>query len=167
MKKALEIPLKENATKLISPLILICIILQSGAAVRLFCLGDTLSFLPEKLNVACDPGLYPFLSYAMYSSAKYEGETVKKGRFRVKLSDGTEASLDHKSLGLSDYEFKVYAGQLEKDEKTLSQAVKMYEMRNNQTIQEIFLVIDTYRITKDGIKAFPETDYKTIFRKSI
>lgn len=165
MKKTLKIYIQENATKLISPFIFICIFLQAGSAVRLFCLGETLSFLPATLNLACDPTLYPFLSYAMYSSAKYEGETVKKGRFQVKLSDGTEAAFDYKALGLSNYEFKVYAAKLEKDEKTLSEAIKIYEMRNNQIIQELFLVVDTYKIKKEGIKTFPETHRKTIFRK--
>ncbi|EAW38263.1 hypothetical protein [Lyngbya sp. PCC 8106] len=165
MKTALSINLEKNAKKLISPFILLCIIVQAGAAVRLFCLGNIFSFLPAVVNVGCDPVLYPFLSYAMYSSAKYEGETVKKHTLMAKLTDGTEAVFDHKSLGVKDYKFKTYAGNLEKDDKTLSEVLKMYEAKNGKQIQELFLNIDTYQITKDGIEILPQSLTKTIFKK--
>ncbi|WP_413168162.1 hypothetical protein ACL6C3_15700 [Capilliphycus salinus ALCB114379] len=165
MKKTFSINLENNAKKLISPFILLCLILQGGAAVRLFCLGEIFSFLPATVNVGCDPVLYPFLSYAMYSSANYEGDTVKKHSLMAKLNDGTEAVVNHKSLGLKDYKFKFYAANLEKDEKTLSEVLKMYEAKNGKQIQELFLNVDTYQITKDGIKTFPKTLNKTIYKK--
>ncbi|MEA5499170.1 hypothetical protein VB834_16950 [Limnoraphis robusta Tam1] len=165
MKTTLSINLENRAKQLISPLILICLILQTGAAVRFFCLGQIFSFLPAAVNVGCDPLLYPFLSYAMYSSAKYEGETVKKYTLVGKLTDGTEGVFNHKSLGMKDYKFKTYTANIQKDEQTLSEFIKLYEAKNGKQIQELLLNVDSYKITKDGIKIIPETVTKTIFKK--
>ncbi len=152
MKTTLSIDLEKRAKQIISPFILLCLILQAGATVRFFCLGHIFSFLPAAVNVACDPVLYPFLSYAMYSSAKYEGETVKQYTLVGKFTDGTEGVVNHKSLGIKDYKFKTYTANLEKDEQTLSEFLQLYEVKNQKQIQKLFLNVETYQITKDGIK---------------
>ncbi|ERT05471.1 hypothetical protein M595_4559 [Lyngbya aestuarii BL J] len=151
MKITPSTTLENHAKQLLSPFILFCLILQAATAVRLLCLGSIFSFLPAAVNVGCDPALYPFISYAMYSRAKYEGQTARKRSFMAKLTDGTEVSVDHKSLGMTDYNFKKYTAKLGKDEQTLSELLQLYEALNGNKIQELFIHVETYKITKDGI----------------
>ena len=143
--------IEKNAKKLISPFILLCLMVQAGTAVRLFCLESIFSFLPETVNVACDPVLYPFTSYAMYSRAKYEGAVTSKRIFMAKLIDESEIVVNHKSLGVTDYMFKKYSGNIGKDEQKLSKFIELYDANNDKKIRELFVKVDTYKITRSGI----------------
>ncbi|NJO71935.1 MAG: hypothetical protein HC825_10195 [Oscillatoriales cyanobacterium RM1_1_9] len=98
--------LRPSPFKWISGLILTLLLVQFLMAFRLLCLPSALSFLPQSLNLACDPDLYPFMSYAMYSYPKYSGQKLAEHQLFGTWTDGTEVPITEKEIGIDLYKFK-------------------------------------------------------------
>jgi hypothetical protein len=144
----------------ISGVILLFLILQFGTSFRLFCLPKMFSFLPASLKLACDPAIYPFLSYAMYSRAKPEGSQAKETTLFGILEDSREVEISSKDLDLGGhadlnaYKFKKYFVSYirENDQDAIHKLAELYQKKNHQRLVGLRLKSYSYTISQDGIK---------------
>ncbi len=97
--------LKYSSFKRVSFFILAVLVAQFATAFKLTCLPKSLSFVPNSLRFACDPVLYPFLAYPMYSAARYPGDTHEDRELFGVLENGQQVLINEKSLGIGLYEF--------------------------------------------------------------
>ena len=65
------------------------LVLQVGSTFKVFCPPKALTNRGMPI-LACDPSLYPFLEYPMYSSPHYVGDVVDVYDLYATLSDGKE-----------------------------------------------------------------------------
>lgn len=92
--------IRRKSRILISILIIVLISLQASASFRLFCLPDILRLQLTGFRV-CDPSLWPFMSYPMYSMPHYPGERLDRPRIYAILGDRRQVLIRHTDLGLT------------------------------------------------------------------
>ncbi|MGD1804889.1 hypothetical protein ACP6PL_05540 [Dapis sp. BLCC M126] len=140
--------------KLTSLVILTFLILQGGTALSLFC----------RFVSRCDPYLYPFLEYPMYSSAKKEGSIVSKLTIFGILEDSSEVSITNKDLKIPDYNLSPYwfrryylPAIRRKKDKMINEFVDIYQKQYNQKLIGIRLEKQSFVISKEGVKLQDKT----------
>jgi hypothetical protein len=90
----------KRGTALVSVVILLVLGLQTIRAFELSCVRQALPFLPA-FQLVCGAGLYPFVSYPMYSRAHYEGETINKYVIVGEFADGSEVAILPETIGMT------------------------------------------------------------------
>lgn len=118
------------------------------------------SFLPSSLKLACDPQIYPFLSYAMYSRAKPEGSQARETILVGVLENSQEVDISAKDLDLGNYadlnayKFRKYfiIQVFKKDRTTILEFVKRYQENTQQRLVGLRMKSYNYTSSKDGIK---------------
>ncbi|MGL5083046.1 MAG: NAD(P)/FAD-dependent oxidoreductase [Microcoleaceae cyanobacterium] len=141
----------------LSGLILTVLVTQLMLAFRLLCLPSAISALPKSLNLACDPILYPFLSYAMYSYPRYPGQKLADHQLFGILVDGTEIPVTEKELGIGLYKFKkAYMKPIREGKSEAIQSLfELYQQNNRQKLVHLVLKSYPVTITKSGIQQRP------------
>lgn len=135
----------------ISLLILSFLALQVIASFRLSCLPDSIARFVPFLRI-CDPELWPFLSYPMYSQPHYLGDRIDRPQIFGVLEDNTEVIISNRSLGIRITQFiNIHQTILEtKDKEQIQAVVALYERNTNQRLVELSLGYDPLIFTEDG-----------------
>ena len=135
----------------ISLLIFSLLALQVIASFRLLCLPDSIArFVP--LVRICDPDLWPFLSYPMYSQPHYLGDRIDQPRIYGVLEGNTEVIISQRTLGIRITQFiNIHRTILEtKDEEQIRAIVELFERNTNQKLVSLTLGYDPVIFTEDG-----------------
>lgn len=151
-----------------SLIILLCLIFQGGTTFKLWCSPDALSFLP-KIKVACDPALYPFLTYPMYSTTHQVGKQVPKYVLFGILEDSTEILIIPADFGFyfdnSGYwmfEKRIINPILNDDQQEINDFIDFYEFRNRVKLSSIRLENHPVSLIKKGYAKQPNKVLKEI-----
>jgi hypothetical protein len=142
----------------ISSVIMTTLFLQFHAG--LFRMACKVLDIPLLCRLPQDPGLYPFLNYPMYSSAKEEGVSVGKNKLIAVLEDSSEEELTAEELGISAYRFArdLLPAIKEDDRSTVIQYIDMYAPSHSQRIQSLRWEKNFVSITPQGLTSGqPET----------
>jgi hypothetical protein len=143
----------------ISLLILIFLVLQVSASLRVLCLPERISHY-SSIRL-CDPYLWPFLSYPMFDRPHFPGEQANRARMVGILEDHTEVRISYIELGTRRSQFQNIHKALRISMDTeLAQAVaQLYEQNTNRRLLAIKLGFDTHVYTGTG---FSPTGYEEL-----
>lgn len=111
---------------------------------------------PSKLafcNMTKDPGLYPFLNYAMYKEAHLEGDFVNRYTLIATFENGTEKPLEADDFALPLYEFNTGAiiAISQNDQPKIQQYIKSYRQAGSPPFKTLRLDNHPLLITSKGV----------------
>ena len=134
----------------ISFLILVFLVLQASASLRVFCLPERIAHL-SSIRL-CDPYVWPFLSYPMYDRPRFPGQQVNRPQMVGIMEDLTELPISHLDLGIRRTQFQnIHKSLRESLDKELAQTVaRLYEQNANRRLIAIRLSFDTEVFTGTG-----------------
>ena len=148
--------------------ILLCLILQGGATLNLWCFPESLSFLP-RFELACDPTLYPFTEYPMFNGTHQLGSKFTQHLLFATLEDSTEVY-----VGPSDFRttlhlfFDQVIGPLKSGKKQLIyQVFEDYQFATQKQVKSfrlekhsITLINNGYRLEPVQVITFDASSYR-------
>lgn len=126
----------------LSSLVIIGMLTAQGLkSFNILCYPDRLSPpLPKALQVGCDPWVYPFMAYPMYSEINAPGSEVTQHRAFATLSDGSEIEIDAKDLDLANHQFRLLFDAAERGELDLAARIAtIYAGRHPVEIERLRL----------------------------
>jgi len=135
---------------LISILIIVLLAMQASASFRLFCLPAILRFQLTGFRV-CDPSLWPFMSYPMYSMPHYPGERLDRPRIYAILGDRRQVLIRHMDLGL-----------------TITRYINLHRDLLEARDDELALLVSSLfeQLTGEGVIAIRLANHPVIFTES-
>jgi hypothetical protein len=125
--------------------------LQFIASFRLLCLPDSIArFLP--FVRICDPDLWPFLSYPMYSQPHYLGDRIDRPQIFGVLEDQTEIVVSNRDLGIRITQFiNIHQTILQtKNKDEILAIADLYERNTGQRLVELSFGYDPVIFTEEG-----------------
>jgi hypothetical protein len=149
---------------LISILIIVLLFIQASASFRLFCLPNILRFELTGFRI-CDPSLWPFMSYPMYSMPHYPGERLDRPRIYAILGDRRQMLIRHTDLGLTITQYiNLYRELLEaRDEELALTVSSLFEQSKGDRVIAIRLANHPAFFTKSGFFPGPVRSTRTIW----
>lgn len=135
----------------ISLLIISFLTLQFIASFRLLCLPDSIARFVPSVRI-CDPDLWPFLSYPMYSQPHYLGDRIDRPQIFGLLEDNTGVIVSNRSLGIRITQFiNLHQTILDtKDEDQIWAIADLYERNTGQRLVELSFGYDPVIFTEQG-----------------
>ena len=151
---------------LISIVILSFMSLQAVAASAKLC---PINLLSQESETFCDPNLYPFLHYPMYSKPIYEGYKVEQYRLFGILTDSTEIAINPEDLNLNFWLFReqVIYPILKNEQHKIQLAIKRYKAENKVNLVSLRLENHPVIVTKKGSRSGEIEVVKTIQTKEL
>jgi hypothetical protein len=150
--------LKKRASRLISLLILILLLLHATTTFKVFglCLPEDLFPSFSSYRLVCSPSLWPIIEYALYSFPHYEGEKLDHPIIFGVFSDFTEVRIHPADLGLtfsrSSYRQGLVDAFQQATAEHLRRYVNWYERRSFKKVIAIRLENHPVVLTKTGVK---------------
>jgi hypothetical protein len=136
--------------------IVVVLAFQAGSTFKLFCPPDIVkSFgIPA---LACDPALYPFMQYPMYSLPHYAGDPVNMYEIYGTLSNGTELRILPEDLnensGLDFWYFLDFAEAIiDGDEELITRFADAYERRREVQLVSLRVEDVPWIVELEGVK---------------
>ena len=138
-------------TVLVSVVILVVLGLQTIRAFELSCARQAPPFLPA-FQFVCGAGLYPFVSYPMYSRAHYEGEAINKYVIVGEFADGSEVTILPEAIGMTFWLFErnVIRKLLAGDDEPVLGVARLYRRHHGEMPVALFLEDHQLVLQRDG-----------------
>lgn len=143
--------LAKKSSLIISGLIFLFLALQLTAISRLLCKGQILTFLRGK---ACDPALYPFLTYPMYGEPRYAGHNIIQYFVYGTLADGQEVTILPEDLGFHFWLFDEHLIKplLTDNRDKIQEAIALYQELHQEQLTSLRLENHPLVVSKQGAK---------------
>ncbi len=109
--------------------------------------------IPLYCDLPQDPGLYPFVSYPMYSEVKPEGVSVSHLKLIAIFSDGTEKQMAPEDFHISPYWFntRLLPAFREKQASKVTAYIAAYEAAGNPSPNAIRFETNSSVIIRKGV----------------
>jgi hypothetical protein len=145
----LALVLKTSASWLLVTGISLTLAVQFAIGTRITCPPARLYTPPVRV---CDPELWPFLTYPLYSAAHYAGEELPQLRLSGVLADGEAVQLKQEDFLLdSSFSFQnVMVAVLDKNMPDLRNYVRVYNSTHDLPLVSLRLENDPLVLTSDG-----------------
>ena len=151
MNKQLQNDRQVVAKGLISLVVIVTISVQAYTAfLKMACAKVS---IPLYCDLPTDPGLYPFVSYPMYSDVKQEGVSVPHLKLIAIFADGSEEQMAPEDFDISPYWFntRLLPAFREKNASKVAAYIAAYEATGNPSPTAIRFETNRSTITREGV----------------